>query len=94
MSPALAASARRRRARVGSELRHERGQRLRSARVADDDVVAVRNREPRDLAADVARADESDGPHEDTIAFIDAFRARQALGDASAVPEPTIEATH
>ena len=48
---------------VRSELRDERGQCFRPARVADHHVVAVRCGEPRDLAADVPGTDESDGLH-------------------------------
>ena len=45
---------------TGPELDDQRRQRLRAARVADHDVIAVRERQPRDLTADVPGADESD----------------------------------
>ena len=53
------------RARLRPELGDERGERLRPARIADHDVVAVCHRQSRDLAADVPGADESDGSHDD-----------------------------
>ena len=63
MSPALRGVDGGRRARARPELRDEVGQSLRPARIADHDVIAVRDGQPRDLAADMSRADESDGLH-------------------------------
>ena len=51
----------RRGARLRPELGDERGQRFRPARVADHHVVAAGDGQPRNLAADVSGADESDG---------------------------------
>jgi hypothetical protein len=44
-----------------AELLHEERERLRTPRVAHDDVVAACDREPRELAADVPCTDEADG---------------------------------
>ena len=64
MSPAFAASAAVAARAFGPSSATSVGQRLRPARVADHDVVAVRDRQSRDLAADVSGADESDGLHD------------------------------
>ena len=55
---------RRRRAGVRSELRDELGQGLRSARVADDDVVPALDCQAGYLAADVPRANEANSCHD------------------------------
>src|SRR6202011_5982230 len=53
----------RHRARVRPELVDKLGERLRAARVADDDVITVLHRQPRELTADVAGADQSESLH-------------------------------
>ena len=50
-------------ARVRAELLHQISQRVRAARIADHDLVAALDREPRDLTTDVACTNESDGCH-------------------------------
>src|SRR3954451_23961914 len=47
----------RRRARVRTELANKVGERLRTARIADDNVVTVLHRQPRELTANVSGAD-------------------------------------
>src|SRR5207253_6811485 len=70
-----------------SELGDEGGQGLRPSRVADHDVVAVRNRQPGDLASDLPRPDQPDGLHGETIDSIvlqpHACRVTVALGRAT-----------
>jgi hypothetical protein len=50
-------------ARVRSELANQFGKAVRVPRVAQDDTVTVRHSETRELAADVASADEANDGH-------------------------------
>jgi len=64
MSPAFAASTAVA-ARLSVRVQRRAGPGFLARAIADDDVVAVRDRESRELASDLPGADESNGSHDE-----------------------------